>query len=365
MQRPEPLTMLAAVCYEFGAPLVIEEVALEPPSAEEVRLALKACAICQSDISAFQGHWQYAVPLIGGHEAAGIIEELGSNVSGFSVGDRVIVSLLWSCQQCRHCLEGEPYLCIGDHPLETHSKLTNRLGTSLNRAFRVAGFAQQAVVHKTQIVKAPVGLPMESAALLACGVITGLGAVVNTAQLRFGRSVVVIGCGGVGLNAVQGAKLAGATKVVAVDIEPFKLEAALHFGATHVVNAHLINPVEAVLELTEGGADYAFVVVGIPHLTQQATEMVCKGGQVIQVGVAPRTSQLAFAGQQFVGQRSLKGSSMGSVHMSRDVPRYIALYEQGRLKLDELVTKTFPLAQINEAIADVGKGQTLRNVITF
>lgn len=365
MDRSEPLTMLAAVCYEFGAPLVVEEVTLEPPSADEVRIALKACAVCHSDISAFQGHWQYEVPMIGGHEAAGIVEELGSNVSGFSLGDPVVVSLLWSCRQCRHCLEGEPYLCIGDHPLETHSKLANRWGVPLNRAFRVAGFAQHAVVHKTQIVKVPIDMPMESAALLACGVITGLGAVVNTAQLRFGRSVVVIGCGGVGLNAIQGAKLAGATQVIAVDIESFKLEAALDFGATHVIDAHRTNPVETVLALTAGGADYAFVVVGIPRLTQEATEMVCKGGQVIQVGVPPRTSQLDFAGQQFVGQRSLKGSSMGSVHLSRDLPRFIELYEQNRLKLDELVTHTFPLEHINEAIADVGQGQTLRNVITF
>ena len=365
MDQLRSLTVLAAVCYEFGAPLVIEEVNLEPPSADEVRLALKACAICHSDISAFQGNWQYEVPMIGGHEAAGIVEEVGSNVSGLAIGDRIIVSLLWSCQQCRHCLEGEPYLCIGDYPLEAHSKLTNRDGTPLNRAFKVAGFAQQAVVHKSQIVKAPDDIPTESAALLACGVITGLGAVVNTAQFKFGRSVVVIGCGGVGLNSVQGARLAGATKVIAVDIEPFKLDAAVKFGATHVVNSSLTNPIEAVLEMTDGGADYVFVVVGIPQLTQEATQMVCKGGQVIQVGVAPITSQLAFSGHQFSGQRSLKGSSMGGVNMSRDLPRLMELYKQDRLKLDELVTKTFPLEEINEAIADVGEGQTLRNVITF
>lgn len=365
MMQSRNQTMLAAVCYEFGAPLVVEEVVLEPPGADEVKIALEACAICHSDISAFQGDWQYIPPMIAGHEAAGVIVELGANVPGFEIGDRVIASLLWSCQQCRHCLEGEPYLCIGDYPLETHSKLANRQGMPLNRAFRVAGFAQYAVVHKTQIIRIPDFMPILSAALLACGVITGLGAVVNTAQFKFGRSVAIIGCGGVGLNTVQGARLAGATQIIAIDIEPFKLEAAQAFGATHVINPDRTNPVEAVLAVTDGGVDYAFVAVGIPHLTQAAVQMVCKGGQVIQVGMAPRTAPLAFTGHQFVGQRSLKGSSMGGVNFRRDLPRLMDLYEQGRLKLDELVTKTYPLAQINEAIADVGKGRTLRNVITF
>ena len=246
MTQANSRKMKAAVCYEVDAPLTVEEVHLEPPGADEVQLAIKACAICHSDISAFHGHWAYEAPMIAGHEASGVIEALGANVSGFAVGDRVIVSLLWSCQQCRHCLEGEPYLCIGDYPLERHSKLANREGTRLNRAFRVAGFAQYAVVHKTQIVRAPDSMTMAAASLLACGVITGLGAVVNTAQFKFGRSVAVIGCGGVGLNAVQGARLAGATQIIAVDIEPYKLEAAQSFGATHVVNARQTDAVAAV-----------------------------------------------------------------------------------------------------------------------
>ena len=357
--------MKAAVCYEWGAPLAVEEVYLEPPGADEVQLAIKACAICHSDISAFQGHWAYETPLIAGHEASGVIEALGANVSGFAVEDRVVVSLLWSCQQCRHCLEDEPYLCIGDYSLERDSKLANREGTRLNRAFRVAGFAQYAVVHKTQIVRAPDSMTMAAASLLACGVITGLGAVVNTAQFKFGRSVAVIGCGGVGLNAVQGARLAGATQIIAVDIEPYKLEVAQSFGATHVVNARQTDAVAAVLDITDGGADYAFVVAGVPHLTEEAVRMTCKGGQAIQVGVPPLTSQLVFSGQQFTGQRSLKGSSMGGVNFRQDLPRLMRLYAQGRLKLDELVTKTYPLERINEAIADVEKGQTLRNVIVF
>ncbi len=358
-------TIKAAVCYEYGAPLVIEDVNLDPPGQDEVKIAMKACAICHSDIHIMDGEWHYEAPLIAGHEAAGTIVELGANVVGFRLGDRVVVSLLWSCHQCRHCLEGEPYLCIGDFPLEQYSKLRNRNGQELNRALRVAGFAEYAVVHKTQIVKIPDGVPITSAALVACGVVTGLGAVVNTAGFRFGRSVAVIGCGGVGLNTVQGARLAGARQVIGVDIETFKLEMADAFGATHLVDASKQDPVKAVLELSGGGVDYAFVVAGVPHLLEEASEMICKGGRVIQVGMPPQHEIFAFPGQRFMGQRSLKGSSMGGTNFLREAPVLMELYQQGRLKLDELISRTYPLDQINQAIADTLKGTSLRNVITF
>lgn len=358
-------TIKAAVCYEYGAPLVIEDVNLEPPGPDEVKIAMQACAICHSDIHIVNGEWHYEAPLIAGHEAAGTIAALGTNVSGYEVGDRVVVSLLWSCHHCRHCLEGEPYLCIGDYPLEQYSKLTNREGQELNRALRVAGFAEYAVVHRTQIVKVPADIPIASAALLACGVVTGLGAVVNTAGFRFGRAVAVIGCGGVGLNTVQGALLAGATQIIGVDVEPYKLEMAQAFGATHLIDARETNPVQAVLELSAGGVDYVFVVAGVSHLLEEASAMICKGGRVIQVGMPPQHETFAFPGQQFMGQRSLKGSSMGGTNFQRDVPRLMQLYQQGRLKLDELITRTYPLDRINEAIADTANGTTLRNVITF
>ncbi len=188
---------------------------------------------------------------------------------------------------------------------------------------------------------------------------------VNTAGFRFGRAVAVIGCGGVGLNTVQGALLAGATQVIGVDVEPYKLEMAQAFGATHLIDARETNPVQAVLELSAGGVDYVFVVAGVPHLLEEASEMICKGGRVIQVGMPPLHETFAFPGQRFMGQRSLKGSSMGGTNFQRDVPRLMQLYQQGRLKLDELITRTYPLDRINEAIADTANGTTLRNVITF
>lgn len=357
--------MQAAVCYEYGAPLSVEEVYLAPPGPDEVQVEMKACAICHSDVHIMAGEWHYETPMIAGHEAAGVITALGSNVSEFTVGDRVVVSLLWSCQHCRHCLDGEPYLCIGDYVLERHSKLTNRKGIALNRGLKVAGFAEHAVVHRTQLVKVPEDVPITSAALLACGVITGLGAVVNTAGFKFGESTAVIGCGGVGLNSVQGARLAGATQVIAIDIEPSKLESAKAFGATHVVNSRTEDPVKAVLDLSGGGVDYVFVVVGLTTLIEQASEMLCQGGQVIQVGLPPNRETFAFPGQRFRGQRSLKGSTMGGTNLAVEVPRLISLYQQGRLILDELVTRTYPLDQINEAISDMEQGNTLRNVIAF
>ena len=359
-------TVKAAVCYEYGSPLVVEEVHLESPGREEVEVRIEACAICHSDIHIIDGEWHYEAPLIPGHEAAGTVTQLGAGVEGIAVGDRVVVSLLWSCRRCRHCLEGEPYLCIGEHPLEdVHSKFTNRAGTQLNRALRVAGFAEHTVVHETQIVKVPDSIPIVSAALLACGVITGLGAVVNTAGFRFGRSVAVVGCGGVGLNTVQGAILAGATQVIGVDIEPEKLDIAREFGATHVVHAGETDAVQAVMDLSSGGVDYVFVVAGVTRLLEEAADMICKGGGVIQVGMPPQSDTFAFAGQRFMGQRSLKGSSMGGTNFQREAPQLMDLYLQGRLKLDELVTRTYPLEKINEAIAAVAEPTTLRNVITF
>lgn len=355
----------AAVCYEYGRPLVVEDVRLEPPGRNEVEVRMEACAICHSDIHIMDGEWHYEVPLIAGHEAAGTVTALGADVEGLELGNRVVVSLLWSCRRCRHCLEGEPYLCIGDHPLELHSKFTNLDGTELNRALRVGGFAEYTVVHETQVVKVPAAMPIVSAALLACGVITGLGAVVNTAGFQFGRSVAVVGCGGVGLNTVQGAILAGATQVIGVDIESHKLEMARVFGATHVVHAGETDPVQAVMELSAGGVDYVFVVVGVSRLLEQAADMLCQGGRVIQVGMPPERDTFTFTGQRFMGQRSLKGSSMGGTNFQRDVPKLMDLYRQDRLKLDELVTCTYPLEQINEAIAAVAEPTTLRNVITF
>ena len=358
-------TVKAAVCYEYGSSLVVEEVHLESPGRNEVEVRMEACAICHSDIHIIDGEWHYEVPLIPGHEAAGTVSRIGEDVEGIAVGDRVVVSLLWSCHRCRHCLEGEPYLCIGDHPLELRSKFTNREGRELNRALKVAGFAEYTVVHETQIVKVPDSIPIVSASLLACGVITGLGAVVNTAHFRFGRSVAVIGCGGVGLNTVQGAILAGAVQVIGIDIERGKLDMARAFGATHVVHAGETDPVQAVMDLSAGGVDYVFVVAGVTRLLEEAADMLCKGGRVIQVGMPPQDDTFTYTGQRFMGQRSLKGSSMGGTNFQRDVPRLMDLYRQGRLKLDELVTRTYPLEKINEAIAAVAEPATLRNVITF
>ena len=256
--------MKAAVCYEFGKSLVVEDIDIEPPHPGEVKVRIVAAAICHSDIHVIRGEWGSEPPMVPGHEAAGIVEEVGENVTAAKVGDHVVVSLLRSCGSCLYCQTGHSHLCEADYALDKDSRLRNKKGDPLGRVLRTAAFAEYCIVHQSQVVPVDKDLPLDRAALLACGVITGLGAVVNTAKVEPGRSAVIIGAGGVGLNAVQGAALAGAHPIIAVDIRDDKLAAARSFGATHAVNIDGMEaPEEAICELTSGrGADCVFVTVG-------------------------------------------------------------------------------------------------------
>ena len=278
--------MKAAVCYEFGQPLVVEEVSIDPPQAGEVKVRMAAVAICHSDVHLVRGEWGGDLPTVAGHEAAGVIEDVGPGVTRVQPGDHVVVSLLRQCGHCFQCTRGAPYLCEGTFALDTESRLHNRQGSALHHGIRTAAFAEYAIVDQTQVVPVPDSLPLDRMALLACGVITGLGAVVNTAQVETGSSVVVIGTGGVGLNAIQGAVLRGAERIIAVDLLDNKLEAARQFGATHTVNASREDPVAAVREWTAGrGADYAFTTVGNVDAGNQAFQMTRPGGTAVIVGL--------------------------------------------------------------------------------
>ena len=359
--------MKAAVCYEFGKPLVIEEVVLDPPQANEVRVKLAACAICHSDILYMDGGWGGTLPAIYGHEAAGVVTEVGPGVTLAKVGDPVVVTLIRSCGRCFYCDKGEPQLCEAKFRLDREGVLHTPDGKPILQALRTAAFAEEVVVHESQVVGIPANMPMTSASLMACGVITGYGAVVNTAQIAAGSSVVVIGTGGVGLNSVQGAALSGASPLIALDLVPSKLDTAKAFGATHAVNAGDADAIAQVKALTNGrGADYVFVTVGSGKAIDQGLAMMRQGGTLVLVGMPAYGVKLTLEAADFAGsEQHIMGSKMGSTRLRVDVPKLVALYKDGRLKLDELVTKQYPLEEINEAVAAVKRGEALRNVIVF
>jgi len=358
--------MKAAVCHEFSQPLVIEEVALRAPQQGEVEVAIKACAICHSDISYAQGAWGGTLPAVFGHEAAGHVTAIGAGVSGFDLGDTVLVTLIRSCGHCVSCHEGQPSRCETGVDRD-HGPLSTLDGGILNHGLQTAAFAEKAVVDQTQIVKIPDDLPMDAACLLACGVITGVGAATNTAKVKPGSSVVVIGAGGVGLNAIQGAVICGASTIIAVDLSQEKLDAALEFGATHGILATGPKPHRQVKKLTGGrGADYVFVTVGAAQAYQTAPQYLNVGGTVVMVGMPPLGATATYEPVLVASaSQTMVGSKMGDTVLNRDIPYLIDLYKQGRLKLDELVTRRYPIEEINEAIADTVAGNARRNVIVF
>ena len=359
--------MKAAVCHEFGKPLCIEDLELDPPQSGEVKVKLKACAICHSDIHCIEGAWGGKLPAVYGHEASGIVKQIGSDVSMLEVNDHVVVTLIRSCGHCYFCARGEPNMCETKFPLDNESRLRDDTGSPVVQGLRTAAFAENVVVHESQVVKISKDMPFDSAALLACGVITGLGAVVNTARVPAGSSVVVIGAGGVGLNSIQGAALSGAQPVVAVDLVDSKLEAAEKFGATHTVNPTQEDLRAAVKGWTAGrGADFVFVTVGSGQAIDDGMGLLRRAGTLVVVGMPASGVKASVEAVDLADNAQvIIGSKMGSTRLRADVPKLVELYQQRRLKLDELITKRYALDQINEAIAAVNNAEALRNVIVF
>lgn len=359
--------MKAAVCRAFDAPLVIEELDLAPPQSGEIRVRLAACAICHSDIHYIDGAWGGTLPAVFGHEAAGVIDAVGTGVTHLRSGDHVVVTLIRSCGHCPSCAQGAPVFCETTFPLDRATPLHGAGGEPIEQGLRTGAFAEYVIVEASQAVAIPHDVALDSASLIACGVITGLGAVVNTAGVRAGQSVVVIGTGGVGLNSVQGAALAGALPIIAVDLSPAKLAAARAFGATHTIDAGREDVAARVAEYTERRrADHVFVTVGAKAAIEQGTSLLGRNGCMTIVGMPATGVTTAFDPTMLAarGQR-IVGSKMGSARIQADVPRIVALYRQGRLKLDELISGRYPLDRINEAIAAVRRGEALRNVIVF
>ncbi len=358
--------MKAAVCYELNKPLVVEEVVIDPPQAGEVKVKIAATAVCHSDIHMFKGELPFKPPLVGGHESAGYVVEVGKGVTGFKPGARVVISCLANCGVCKYCRTGRSWLCNASLPLDKEARMHNKKGQDLFQPFRIGSFAEYNIVHQSQLVKIPDDMPLDCAALLACGVITGFGAVVNRAKVEPLSSCVIIGVGGVGLNAVQGARLSGAYPIIAVDIEDGKLKAAKIFGATHAVNASKGDAVKEVQALTDGGADYVFVTVGSVAAINQGLFMSGPRGMTVIVGLPRFSDTLQMPPFIFIkDERVLTGSYMGTTQYQTEIPRLVALYKAGILKLDELITARYPLEDINKAIDLVVKGKALRNVIMF
>jgi len=355
----------AAVCRAHGQPLSVEEIAVADPAAAEVRVNISVCAICHSDIHFAAGAWGGDVPVIFGHEAAGVVESVGVGVTSVAPGDRVIVGLLRTCGACFYCVRGEDNLCVGvfDQP----SPFTGTDGRPIARGLKTGAFAEQTVVHESQVVQVPDDVPLAPAALLACGVLTGFGAVSNTAAMPSGSTAAVIGVGGVGLGAVQAAVQAGSTRIVAIDVVDEKLEIAEQFGATHSINGSVADPAGLLGDLTDGvGPDYVFVTVGAKPAIDQALSMVRPGGTVVLVGMPPLGVMTEFETVMFSDRsQRIIGSKMGSARMSVDVPRLIELYRAGSLHLDEMISNRYGIEQINEAVAEVERGSVIRNVISF
>ena len=359
--------MKAAVCRVFGQPLVIEDINIAPPRPGEVKVKVAACAICHSDIHFIEGAWGGDLPAVYGHEAAGVVEAVGAGVTRVKPGDHVLATLIRSCGHCHYCSQGNLVQCEDKFPQYDRSPLSTKDGKPVTHGLKTGAFAEYAVVDASQVVAVPKELPFASASLLACGVITGFGAVVNTAQVATGSHVVVVGTGGVGLNCIQGAALRGARTVIAVDLSDEKLAAAKKFGATHGVNPRHGDAAKTIRKITGGrSADYVFVAVGAKTAVEQAFRYMGRGGTLVVVGMPANEVKTEFETTNFAffGQRVL-GSKMGSTRLDLDVPALVDLYQQGRLKLDELVSGRFPLEKINEAIEGVTKGTALRNVIVF
>jgi S-(hydroxymethyl)glutathione dehydrogenase/alcohol dehydrogenase len=359
--------MRAAVLYQWNEPFVVEEVELAPPRQGEVRVKLAASGVCHSDLSIQRGTLPMPPPRIIGHEGAGIVEDVGPGVTSVAPGDHVILCWMYPCGHCVECGRGRPAHCP--------AALATMLGGGAAH-FKVKGndmphwvgsFAEHTVVPETACVKIRDDAPLDKACLVGCGVMTGIGAVLNTARVEEGASVAVFGAGGVGLNVIQGAVLAGAGRIIAVDLLDGKLKLAREFGATDTVNAGQGEAEAAIRDLTGGrGVDYAFEVIGSPKVIAQAFACLARGGTAVVVGAPPFGSEVTLPAFPFsMEEKALIGSYYGSARFHYDMPRIIDLYMAGRLKLDQLVTRRFRLDDINRSMEAMEKGEVARGVIVY
>ena len=359
--------MRAAVLREIGKPLEIENVEIHKPKSHEVLIRTAAAGVCHSDLHFIEGLYRYPMPVVLGHESAGVVEAVGSEVHSVKPGDHVITCLSAFCGRCEHCLTGHLSRCQspetrraqGDEPRITKD------GQNVFQFLNLSSFAEQMLIHENACVKIRDDMPLDRAALIGCGVTTGTGAVFNTSNVRPGETVAVIGCGGIGLACINGAAIAGAGRIIAIDTVGSKLNLAKHFGATDVIDAKAGDPVQQVLELTKGGVHHSFEAVGLKKTAEQAFKMLARGGTANIIGMIPLGQNIELHGADFLGEKRIQGSAMGSNRFPIDMPRLVDFYLSGKLKLDEMISRRIKLKEVNEAFDELKRGEIARSVIVF
>ncbi|WP_433766125.1 Zn-dependent alcohol dehydrogenase [Pseudomonas putida] len=359
--------MKAAVFHQVGAPLVIENVGISKPGPREVLIRTKAVGVCHSDLHVIDGSFPYPGPLVLGHEAAGVVEQVGSEVRSVKPGDHVVTCLTVFCGHCDHCVTGHLARCVSPETKrgkDEESRLTY-VQKPMPQFVNLSGFAEQMLVHENACVAIRRDMPLDRAALLGCAVTTGTGAVFNTAKVRPGETVAVIGCGGIGLAAINGAALAGAGRIIAIDMLDSKLELARQFGATDLINGRDGDAAKQVMELTRGGVHHAFECIGLKQTAEQAFAMLARGGTATVIGMLKPGLKIELDPLQLLHERRIQGSLMGSNRFPVDMPRLVDFYMQGRLKLDEMISQRIKLEQINEAFDELRRGELARSVIVF
>jgi S-(hydroxymethyl)glutathione dehydrogenase/alcohol dehydrogenase len=364
--------MKAAVSYEIKAPMRVEEVTLDEPQDNEVLVKILAAGTCHSDLHFLKGDIPVAMPVVMGHEGAGIVEKVGPGVTTLKPGDHVVLMVAFSCGKCSYCAEGRPTLCVENLPIQIMGTLPgggirlHKGNQELHHLFGLACFAEYAVVHERSVVKVREDAPLDVVCLLGCGTSTGIGAVLNTAGVKAGESIVIYGCGGVGLSALMAARLAGAGMIIAVDTLGQKLEMAKGLGADYVVNASQENPQQKALELTGGkGVDHAVPCVGNAEVIMQAFGSVRSGGKCVVVGLPPIGVNLTIAPYELLQAKVLTGTTQGDITALVDIPRYVDLFMAGKLPIDKLITGSCKLDEINEAYGALEKGEAVRTIIRF
>lgn len=371
LRRRYPASVKAAVLYAVKQPLRVEDVRLDAPRDGEVLVRIGAAGVCHSDYHFMNGDLPIGLPCVLGHEGAGVVEEVGRGVTTVKPGDHVVLLFRPNCGHCEFCSQGRPALCWMAAQLRNTGRLldgTSRLsreGEEIKHFLGVSCFAERTVVPEQGVVPIPEDVPMEVAALVGCAVMTGVGAVMNTARVPPGAAVLVVGAGGVGLNCVMGAALVGAHPIIVADLVDAKLETAMDFGATHAVNARTHDLVEGVRELTSGeGVDFSFEAIGSPKAMAQTFQALRRGGVATAVGIAPAGSELSIsAGELVYQEKTLKGSYYGSTRPQADMPRLLQLYRSGKLPIDRLISRRYPLDQVNEAYDALLAGEVARSVL--
>src|SRR3954451_14363674 len=359
--------MKAAVLRTIPGDLEVEDIQIDKPGPHEVLLRTAAAGVCHSDLHFVEGKYIYPTPCVLGHESAGVIEAVGDLVTYVQPGDHVITCLSVFCGHCAYCLSGHQSLCdrigVGRDP--GGPQRLSQDGAPVFQFLNMSSFAEQMLVHEHGLVKVTKDMPLDRAALIGCGVTTGLGAMFRTARVEPGETVAVIGCGGIGLNCVQGAAIAGAGRVIAVDRIESKLKMAEQFGATDLVDASQGDPVAQVKELTGGGVHHAFEAIGLKQTAEQAFQMLKRGGTATLIGMIPVGTAIELHGPDFLNEKKVQGSNMGSNRFRIDMPRYVDMYLAGKLKLDELVSARIGLEDINDAFENLRAGELARSVVIF